>query len=203
MGSPHGAQLARPNPPQRALRGRPRARAVPPVRGETLRTNRCSVHRRGARPRCWTGATRWSTYPQHGRARRPRQRTPRHPSQRAPPARQQQRVGGQHRERHRQPPHRPAQRRQEPRRREGKQPPAHQTRHGDGEHPRLGQRALRGRPASSAWAAEGPRSPLVGGRSLRGRVVLSTGGGRVRAAGQALPVGVLIHYNQREISLGL
>ena len=23
----------------------------------------CSVHRRGARPRCWTGATRWSTYP--------------------------------------------------------------------------------------------------------------------------------------------
>ena len=41
-------------------------------------------------------------------------------------------------------------------------------------------------------AAEGPRGTLVGGRSLRGRVVLSSGGGRVRSAGQALPVGVLI-----------
>ena len=47
------------------------------------------------------------------------------------------------------------------------------------------QRALRGRPRERA------ASP-ASGESLRGRVVLSSGGGRVRAAGQALPVGVLI-----------
>jgi hypothetical protein len=48
---------------QRALRGRPRARAVPPVRGETLRTNRCSVDYEHAVGWYLTGATRWSSYP--------------------------------------------------------------------------------------------------------------------------------------------
>ena len=57
---------------QRALRGRPRARAVPPVRGETLRTNRCSVDYEHAVGWYLTGATRWSSYPPT--ARRPPQR---------------------------------------------------------------------------------------------------------------------------------
>ncbi len=48
---------------QRALRGRPRARAVPPVRGETLRTNRCSVDYEHAVGWYLTGANRWSSYP--------------------------------------------------------------------------------------------------------------------------------------------
>ncbi len=55
---------------QRALRGRPASsawasegtRGIPGERRVTSRKG-CSVLRRGARPRCWTGATRWSTYP--------------------------------------------------------------------------------------------------------------------------------------------